>query len=158
MDIMELGAIGELVGGVAVIGSLIYVGLQVRQSNRLVADSVVQAARRFTDELLRDISNDAPLAEFYLAGLADSEPMEQSERIRFDMILMRVFRAMEGLFLEHRGGLMSDEVWSSNERRFAQLLRQPGGAASWRRQRDLFVEGFAAYVEDRFAIAPAVEG
>ena len=33
MDIMELGAIGELVGGVAVIGSLIYVGLQVRQSN-----------------------------------------------------------------------------------------------------------------------------
>lgn len=33
MDIMELGAIGELVGGVAVIGSLIYVGLQVRQNN-----------------------------------------------------------------------------------------------------------------------------
>ena len=32
MDIMELGAIGELVGGVAVIGSLIYVGLQVRHS------------------------------------------------------------------------------------------------------------------------------
>ena len=35
MDIMELGAIGELVGGVAVIGSLLYVGLQVRQSNQL---------------------------------------------------------------------------------------------------------------------------
>ncbi len=33
MNIMELGAIGELVGGVAVIGSLLYVGLQVRQSN-----------------------------------------------------------------------------------------------------------------------------
>jgi hypothetical protein len=29
MNIMELGAIGELVGGVAVIASLIYVGLQV---------------------------------------------------------------------------------------------------------------------------------
>ncbi len=34
MDIMELGAIGELVGGVAVIGSLIFVGLQVRQNTR----------------------------------------------------------------------------------------------------------------------------
>ncbi len=30
MDIMEFGAIGEMVGGVAVIGSLIYVGLQRR--------------------------------------------------------------------------------------------------------------------------------
>ena len=32
MEIMELGAIGELVGGVAAIASLIYVGIQVRQS------------------------------------------------------------------------------------------------------------------------------
>ncbi len=32
MDIMELGAIGELVEGVAVIGSLVYLSLQVRQS------------------------------------------------------------------------------------------------------------------------------
>ena len=43
MDIMELGAIGELVGGVAVVGSLIYVGLQVRQSNRLAQADAVQA-------------------------------------------------------------------------------------------------------------------
>ena len=33
MNIMELGAIGELVGGVAVIGSLIYLALQIRQTN-----------------------------------------------------------------------------------------------------------------------------
>ena len=32
---MELGAIGELVGALAVVGSLIFVGLQVRQSNAL---------------------------------------------------------------------------------------------------------------------------
>jgi len=32
MDIIELGAIGELVGGVAVSGSLIFVGSQARAS------------------------------------------------------------------------------------------------------------------------------
>ena len=36
MDIMELGAIGELVGGVAVVASLIFVGVQVRQNARSV--------------------------------------------------------------------------------------------------------------------------
>ena len=30
MDIMELGAIGELVGGMAVVASLIFVGFQIR--------------------------------------------------------------------------------------------------------------------------------
>ena len=34
MNIMELGAIGELVGGLAVIGSLLCGGLQVRQNTR----------------------------------------------------------------------------------------------------------------------------
>ena len=32
MDIMELGAIGERVGGVGVIGSLSYVGLRIKQA------------------------------------------------------------------------------------------------------------------------------
>ncbi len=36
MDIMELGAIGELVGGVAVIASLMYLGVQVRQNTRSI--------------------------------------------------------------------------------------------------------------------------
>ena len=47
MDIMELGAIGELVGGVAVIASLLYVGLQVRQTNQINrAESVRAFVRR----------------------------------------------------------------------------------------------------------------
>ena len=37
MTIMELGAIGELVGGVAVIASLIFVGLQVRQNTHAIS-------------------------------------------------------------------------------------------------------------------------
>ncbi len=46
MDIMELGAIGELVGGVAVIASLIYVGVQVRQGNTVArSESIREIAR-----------------------------------------------------------------------------------------------------------------
>ncbi len=47
MDILELGAIGELVGGVAVVGSLISVGLQVRPSNRLAQLEALQAYMHF---------------------------------------------------------------------------------------------------------------
>ena len=43
MDILELGAIGELVGALAVVGSLLFVGLQMRQSNRLSRAESVQS-------------------------------------------------------------------------------------------------------------------
>ncbi len=39
MNIMGLGAIGELVGGVAVIASLVYVGFQVKQYTNTVRAS-----------------------------------------------------------------------------------------------------------------------
>ena len=39
MDLMELGAIGELVGGVAVIATIAFLGVQVRQGNRLAASN-----------------------------------------------------------------------------------------------------------------------
>ena len=42
MDIMELGAIGELVGGVAVIASLIFVGLQIRHNAKAVTANTQQ--------------------------------------------------------------------------------------------------------------------
>ena len=39
MDIMELGAIGELVGGVAVIATLIYLALQVRENTTALSST-----------------------------------------------------------------------------------------------------------------------
>jgi hypothetical protein len=50
MDIVELGAIGELVGGVAVVGSLIYLALQVRQSNDVAK---AESVRELTTEMGR---------------------------------------------------------------------------------------------------------
>ena len=46
MNILELGAIGELVGGVAVIGSLIFVGFQLRQATAAQRGAAVDALRR----------------------------------------------------------------------------------------------------------------
>ncbi len=53
MDIMELGAIGEPVGGVAVLATLIYLAVQVRQNNEqafrqnaIALNDSAQAGRR----------------------------------------------------------------------------------------------------------------
>ena len=53
MNIMELGAIGELVGGVAVIASLVFVGLQVRQGNALAQGAAELEVGRMNMDYLR---------------------------------------------------------------------------------------------------------
>ncbi len=68
MDIMEIGAIGELVGGIAVIASLIYVGLQVRQGTDQVRQSNAIERSRANREVTR-------AANEIVLGLADADFM-----------------------------------------------------------------------------------
>ena len=72
MDIMELGAIGELVGGVAVIGSLIFVGIQLRTTTKtLRAQSSYEAISKInerTDRLISDSKRSSPTREGRLRG------------------------------------------------------------------------------------------
>ena len=48
MNILALGAIGELVGGIAVVASLLYVGTQVRQNTAAVR---ANSAQGFADSI-----------------------------------------------------------------------------------------------------------
>ena len=46
-----LGAIGDLIGGIAVIGSLVFVGLQVRQGNKISKSESLRGLATETNEL-----------------------------------------------------------------------------------------------------------
>ncbi len=86
MDIMELGAIGEFVSGIAVIGSLLYVGLQVRQSNRLEkAESVRAVNRDYVSTLLQ---GDPPL---FRRAMVDFESLPKDEQARVHSWLVAIF-------------------------------------------------------------------
>ncbi len=73
MTLLEWGAVGELIGGIAIIVSLMYVGLQVRDSNREARAATIQAAldsELFTNAKIVDyagtwdkVVTGAPLAE-----------------------------------------------------------------------------------------------
>jgi len=50
MDTVELGVIGELVGGVAAIGSLLLVGIQIRSNTNTLWASATYEAQHAWDE------------------------------------------------------------------------------------------------------------
>ena len=81
MDIMELGAIGELVGGIAVVGSLIYVGLQVRQSNQLNRAESVRAYVRDYNALLAKLT-DPDFAELMRKASVDFNNLSRNDQLR----------------------------------------------------------------------------
>ncbi len=81
MDVMESGAIGELAGGVAVIASLIYVGLQVRQSNNLAQGAAELEMGRMTMDYAR-LGAEGENATIYSLAVFEPDALSEDQRQR----------------------------------------------------------------------------
>ena len=107
MDIMELGAIGELVGGLAVIGSLIYVGLQVRQSTRAQNNAAVDTAIDTVLRMNNLIAADGDLARLMSDGSYDRANLgDHPDYFRFHLIMRGVFLQFDSVRVKREAGMV----------------------------------------------------
>ena len=90
-----IGAIGEVVGALAVFISLLYLALQIRSSRR--SDQIIAAAgvASAVDVWLSQIVCDEKLYELYRRGLTDYDSLNKSEKGRFSLMVLRFLRSTE---------------------------------------------------------------
>ena len=82
MDIMELGAIGELVGGLAVLVTLVYLALQVRQNTRSVRLTVFQASNSRAAAWADGVAHNTECLHTYRIGMKKNEVSRQPAQMR----------------------------------------------------------------------------
>ena len=85
-----IGAIGEFVGGVIVLFSLVYFGLQLRQSNRHAAANAHIAWIEGWNRRLNDLVSDEHVQEAIREGLNDFNNLDKSKQAIFHMVLVRL--------------------------------------------------------------------
>ncbi len=127
MDIMELGAIGELVGGLAVIGSLIFVGLQVRQNTASFDTARYETITTGFNDIDATVVNDPDLAHLFNQGLADPDSLNPQQEARVAFVLRMFHNQYYKIFRLHRTGVLPKGEWSIYARQCAQLFGSPGG-------------------------------
>ena len=144
MNLSDLASIGSLVSGMAVVVSLIFLALQIRQSN-LNQRAIVHQTRvtRSADLVLRAI--EPSLLSAWMMG-AHGDPDIGAERHWQYVHLMRTFLlGMEDTFFQHRIGLMDDNVFQGVNQLMHRHFAQPGMRAVWKQLRDAFDPAFAVY-------------
>ncbi len=143
MTIAEVGAIGELVGGLGVLATLIYLAAQVNQSNRLASAQVHQETSRISSEFGMQMSREE--IELAVKAAASFEEMSQLDRQLLGIRLSSVVNYYETLFYAHERGDVEDDLWSSRvvrmRRTFALL------APLWPHYRPTFGGRFIAFVD-----------
>lgn len=153
MTLQDLGALGDMIGGIAVVASLIYLAIQIRQNTRQIAKEVeanrmaafernVESANRVRELLIVN----PEITDVFLSGLRDYSGLEARDRFRFDQLMRNVMASFQGSYLRQRAYDTDPRGFEGAGRIVDTLLRSPGvrdwlaqGEFDWRPEFESFV-------------------
>jgi len=151
MTIQEWGAIGEVVGGVAVVLSLLYLASQIRQSTKTARASSRQAILdKFYDagwDLVRHPHLQAALAN----GFNDFDSLSNNDKATFALVAGRYGGNLYNALLLRKAGLLDEETLLVIGRAFVSSVATPGGQRWWHIEGRAFFPQLRDYVEARLS-------
>ncbi len=147
MTLSELGALGELIGGVAVVVSLVYLAIQIRDSTRSARASRIQAVMTAAQSFAGVLAADTPPARVFRLGLIDSGELSEDENVQFTAQLVMMFRNFENTFVQFQLRDRDDLAWKPWEETMAQYIAFPGFSAFWADSGSTFGHDFVEVVD-----------
>ena len=147
MSIQEWGAIGELIGGLAVILTLIYLARQIKAQNKEARLSATRDLARDWAEMLRFISGDDQHFELYTKALQDYANLSDGERIKAYMMLSQAMRLLEIQYFHLSEGNFEPQLFVVMEYRVKELSAIPGVQQFWARNKEQYNSDFIKYVD-----------
>ena len=131
MTFEQLGGLGEFIGALAVLGSLVYVARQIRENSRSTRLAAMQSAMLSAQNVIALPAQDRDLARVIRVGLNSVDELTEDEFSQFRYWLFLMLRVNEDLFVQHKAGVIDDETWFARADTFRTVLATPGGRRIW---------------------------
>jgi len=144
----NLGNIGDFIGGLAVVITLIYLAIQVRHNTVSVQAATVQSAAEANAELMDRFGSDPELLKFYLAGMRDFESLSPDDRVRFASIMGSIMHRAEGMVDQVERGLLAPETLDAAANRLRTTFMGAGTLAWWERGKHVYPASLQRWVDE----------
>ena len=147
MTLQDLANLGEILGALAVVISLFYVGSQIRQNTSAVRSSTAQAVHDNYAAWYSQLAANESLAQLSIRGLQDYASLPDLEKARFVSNFMAFLSYSQNAFYQWRDGSLTPQLWVGWEALMINLVSAPGGRQFWQERAYAFGEEFRAHVE-----------
>jgi len=140
----ELGGIGEFIGGIGVIVSLLYLARQIRDSSRIERLNARHSVSQSLSNALSRLDDDPELHRIWLAVRDRGEELNDEDRERLGRFLYRYFAQLS---LAHGYSEIDPEIRARYEPLLVRFLQVPAVQGWWSRQREFIAEPFRSEVD-----------
>jgi hypothetical protein len=157
-----LGNIGDFLGGVGVVVTLIYLAFQIRQNTDQLRADAKQQELSSLDEMNRSlltwqskVVESSEVADIWRRGISGREQLQGEERLRFEYhgaSIVQIWQANYFRYLETGDA----NNWGLNETHIRMFLGWPGFREFWDRTKHLYADRFVEQIEQLVDAPPAV--
>lgn len=124
MNWNAIGAVAEIVGAIAVVVTLIYLAVQVRQATQATQAASFQTASALEQEFLLVVGQDPATARTWATYMfGDLTTLPEDERMQAVFLMGSMLRRLENVYHQHKLDTISDDAWFSRRGMFAAVAQ-----------------------------------
>ena len=148
-----LGNLGDFIGGLAVVFTLIYLAVQIRQNTRALRVASMQSSMLAAQNIGMLPAQDRDLARIVRVGMSKPDELDEDEFQQFRYFLMNMLRVHEDMFVQHRAGVVDDETWKARSSSLKTIFSSPGGRRIWKTS-SAYRDDFKAWFDSELGHEP----
>ncbi len=154
MKLKKYVQIAEIIGGIAVLVGLIFVGLELRQNTLMQRVTATQALVVDYENAIDAMARTKETACIYVRGINGLDNLTPIERYQFFALWFHILRAGEQLHYYSLEGMVDQRIWRGFERQLEEIFQLPGVQQYWAVRGDWYSDEFQEYVEKFISESP----
>jgi hypothetical protein len=127
MDLQDWGAVGEILGGIAVVFTLVYLARQIRENSRQIRVSAITSINHLINEAWDPIYSRDRNVRVWTTGLRSPEDLDEEDLALFHLFMTRLMTAISTAVAQHSYGVLTVDEFRKYAIRANSLLSSPGG-------------------------------
>ena len=156
LTLEQASYLAEIIGVLAVVVSLIYVGLQVKQNTHVVRLNTVHNIAEGQREVNALMAANGDLCDVIFKGLQDAESVSGAEKMRFYILAHVIFRPLEDAYFQYQERALEEKQWQALSRQFMNFIKLPGFVTYWEDRKFMYSDDFQQYMDDEVIPAPLI--
>ena len=143
---IQVSTWAEVVGIVALVLSLIFVGVEIQQNTNAVAAHAILSLNEFANDTTSSVSQDEEFAKLVTKG-HQNDSLTELEEERYRAHVQHLLNVAEAAWTFRQRGLITNEEFQGWQASTCSWLALPGVNKLWKSDRLHFIEEFRSSAE-----------
>lgn len=136
--------VAEVIGAAAVVVSLVFVGLQINESNQLARSAATQAKIEQMAEFSRVLLQTPGVPELLTKTVA-RQPLTPAEQVQLGLVFRYGERLQEGVYYQYLEGRIDPDLWEAHRAQVRAAQNNPANDSFWSREKNFYSKRYREF-------------